>query len=45
MASINSAFQASLALLTINQGRRAPLRFALAPWLSYSRLWRSGCAA
>jgi len=32
--------QASLCFVVLNQGRRAPLRFALAPGFHISRRWR-----
>jgi hypothetical protein len=35
-----SALQAFAPLLIVNQGRRAPLRFALAPGCHIPRLWR-----
>jgi len=35
-----SALQASIFFGVLNQGRRAPLRFALAPGFHISRLWR-----
>ena len=37
-----SAFQALSPQAYRNQGRRAPLRFALAPGFYISRRWRSG---
>ena len=38
---IFSALQALLFALAATQGRRAPLRFALAPGFHIPRLWRS----
>jgi hypothetical protein len=37
-----SALQASASHVLCNQGRRAPLRFALAPGCHISRRWRFG---